>query len=137
VDELIDTAEGGFEDGGVGGLDSDFTFVSERDADGGGEESGSIVDAVADVEHGGLGCDFGDEFDLFLGTLAEVDLFYAGEFGEIADFTFAVTGEEDYSGSTVACAEVFDEVGRVLTGLVSESDLRGEFSVDYYEAFEA
>lgn len=94
VDEFVDLLKRGFEDDGTGGFGGDVAVLAEGDADRGGLHGGGVVNAVADEEGGGEGGFGADDGDLFFGAFAVEHFRDADLGGEVADFGFAVAGEE-------------------------------------------
>ncbi len=121
----------------VGGLGGDVAILTEGDADGGGDQSGGVVDAVADEDRGGKSGFGADDVELLLGAFAAVDLVDADQVGQVLHFGLAVAGHQHDPIDGVSRAEVIDEGDAFAAGRVAEAVRGGVAIVDEDDAFES
>jgi hypothetical protein len=112
-------------------------MMTDGHADGGGHHGGGVVDAVADIERlcfGGFGA---DEGEFFLGALLRVDLGDADLIGEVANFGFAVAGDDHDAVEVMPWCEVIHKAAAFGTRGIAEAQGGGVVAVDDDDALES
>src|ERR1035441_5068512 len=137
VNQFVHTGEGRLEDDRPGSLRRNVAIHSERHSDGGIEHCGGVVDAVSEVERRTLRGNLADDLNLFLWTLASVDVRYAHPSRKQRNFSGPVTGQEDDLVNLVFCPKMVKKRLAFMARLVLEMNDASESAVNQDDAFQS